>query len=140
GKPRDLVLPDGRKPSPKDVKQAEECGSVIIVMATDVPLDSRQLKRIARRGGAGLARLGAYYGNGSGDIALAFSTAQKVVHNQKGDFVVRDCLAESKIDTLFKAAAETTQEAVLNSMIASSAMRGRGRQKRPSLADWLAAN
>lgn len=138
GKPGDLVLPDGRKPSPKDLRHTEERGSVIIVMATDVPLDSRQLKRIARRGGAGLARLGAYYGNGSGDIAVAFSTAQKIAHDQEGDIIARDCLVEGRIDILFKAAAETTQEAVLNSMIASPAMSGRERQKRPSLADWLA--
>ncbi len=138
GKPGDLVLPDGRRPHPKDRKQAEERGSVIIVLAADVPLESRQLKRVARRAGAGLARLGAYYGNGSGDIALAFSTAHRIPHHAESDFIVRDILHEDKIDHLFQAAAETTQEAVLNAMIASPAMRGRGRSKRPSLADWLA--
>nr|MEC9421198.1 P1 family peptidase [Pseudomonadota bacterium] len=100
-------------------------------------LESRQLKRIARRAGAGLARLGAYYGNGSGDIALAFSTACKIAHFEESDFIACDILKEDKIDVLFQAAAETTQEAVLNAMIASPAMRGRGRSKRPSLADWL---
>ncbi len=137
GRPGDLVLPDGRRPHPKEARHSEERGSVIVVLATDVPLESRQLKRIARRAGAGLARLGAYYGNGSGDIALAFSTACKIAHFEEGDFVVRDILKEDKIDVLFQAAAETTQESVLNAMIASPAMRGRGRSKRPSLADWL---
>lgn len=140
GRPGDLVLPDGRMPHPKDVKQSEERGSVIIVLATDAPLESRQLKRIAKRAGAGLARLGAFYGNGSGDIALAFSTAQRIMHFEECDVVVRDIVAEDKIDLLFRAAAETTQEAVLNSMIASPAMRGRGRSKRPSLADWCTVN
>lgn len=137
GKPGDLVLPDGRKPHPKASAQTEERGSVIIVLATDVPLESRQLKRVARRAGAGLARLGAYYGNGSGDIALAFSTATRLEHFEQSDLIVRDILREDKIDLLFQASAETTQEAVLNAMIASPAMRGRGRSKRPSLADWL---
>jgi len=137
GKPGDLVLPDGRRPHPGTTEQAEERGSVIVVLATDVPLESRQLKRIARRAGAGLARLGAYYGNGSGDIALAFSTARRVKHFAQSDIVACDILAEDRIDVLFKASAETTQEAVLNAMIASPAMRGRGRNKRPSLADWL---
>ncbi|MHA7773031.1 DmpA family aminopeptidase [Roseibium sp. M-1] len=137
GRPGDLVLPDGRRPHPKDVGSTEERGSVIVVLATDVPLESRQLKRIARRAGAGLARLGAFYGNGSGDIVLAFSTACRIAHFGGADFIARDILAEDRIDILFQAAAETTQEAVLNAMIASPAMRGRGRNKRPSLADWL---
>jgi D-aminopeptidase len=137
GRPGDLVLPDGRRPHPKEARQSEERGSVIVVLATDVPLESRQLKRIARRAGAGLARLGAYYGNGSGDIALAFSIAGRINHFEVDDFIARDILREDKIDLLFQAAAETTQEAVLNSMISSPALRGRGRNKRPSLADWL---
>ncbi|MCK7611204.1 P1 family peptidase [Roseibium sediminicola] len=137
GRPGDLVLPDGRRPHPKAAVQTEERGSVIIVLATDVPLESRQLKRIAKRAGAGLARLGAYYGNGSGDIALAFSTAHRLAHFEESDFIARDILREDKIDSLFQAAAETTQEAVLNAMIASPAMRGRGRSRRPSLGDWL---
>jgi D-aminopeptidase len=140
GRAGDLVLPDGRMPNPEDAKQTEERGSVIIVLATDVPLESRQLKRVAKRAAAGLARLGAYYGNGSGDVAFAFSTAQRLAHFQKGDFVRREIMKEDCIDVLFKAAAETTQEAVLNSMIASPAMRGRAGNSRPSLADWLTEN
>nr|WP_319382340.1 P1 family peptidase [uncultured Roseibium sp.] len=138
GKPGDLTLPDGRKPRPADDAQTVERGSVIVVLATDVPLESRQLNRIARRTAAGLGRLGAYYGNGSGDIALAFSTAQRIPHFADGDFIARDVLREDGIDILFKAAAETTQEAVLNAMIASPRMQGFKGRSRPSLADWLA--
>lgn len=142
GRPGDLVLPEGLRPHPKDLKQSSrlpsvERGSVIILIATDVPLESRQLKRIAKRAGAGLARLGAYYGNGSGDIALAFSTARRVPHFAKGDFIACDILVEDKIDVLFKAVAETTQEAVLNSMIASPTVRGFKGKRRESLRDWL---
>ncbi|WP_434051688.1 MAG: P1 family peptidase [Roseibium sp.] len=140
GKPGDLILPDGRKPRPATGDQTVERGSVIVVLATDVPLESRQLKRVARRAAAGLGRLGAYYGNGSGDIALAFSTAQRMQHFGDADFVAHDILKEDKIDLLFKAAAETTQEAVLNAMIASPATQGFKGRARPSLADWLDAN
>lgn len=136
----DLVLPDGRRAAPESASADPERGSVIVVLATDVPLDSRQLKRVARRAGAGLARLGAYYGNGSGDIGFAFSTAQTIPHASERDFIARDCLHEDKIDLLFQAAAETTQEAVLNAMISSPAMHGKGDSFRPSLRDWLARN
>jgi D-aminopeptidase len=137
GRAGDLILPDGRRATPDKAGAAPERGSVIIVLATDVPLDSRQLKRVARRAGAGLARLGAYYGNGSGDIGLAFSTAQRIQHQLKDAIVARDCLHEDKIDLLFQAAAETTQEAVLNAMVASPAMWGKEDSFRPSLRDWL---
>ncbi|WP_269581729.1 DmpA family aminopeptidase [Roseibium sp. Sym1] len=140
GRPGDLILPDGRRAHPKGERQGEERGSVIVVLATDVSLESRQLKRIARRAGAGLARLGAFYGNGSGDIALAFSTGRRLPHFGECDFIACDILKEGRIDVLFQAAAETTQEAVLNAMIAAPAMRGWRRSKRPSLADWLEEN
>lgn len=133
----DLVLPDGRKPLPPDAGTVAERGSVIIVLATDVPLESRQLTRVARRAGAGLARLGAFWGNGSGDIALAFSTADPIDHDEPGDLVPLGVLNENRIDNLFRAAADATQEAVLNAMVAAVAMTGRDGHRRPSLADWL---
>lgn len=139
GRPGDLVLPDGRRPHPKDKGQVEERGSVIVVISTDVPLESRQLKRLAKRAGAGLARLGSFYGNGSGDIALAFSTAFRLPHDSGSDFIARDILHEDRIDILFRAVADTSQEAVLNAMISSPAMRGWKGHRRPSLADWLEA-
>ncbi|UEM02479.1 P1 family peptidase [Skermanella rosea] len=138
GRAGDLVLPDGRRPVPPDVRGPRgERGSVILLMATDIPLESRQLRRVARRGGAGLARLGAYWGHGSGDIALAFTTARRIRHDQARDIVETACLNENRIDRLFRAAAEATQEAVLNALCASPAMTGRDGHGRPSLADWL---
>jgi D-aminopeptidase len=136
----DLVLPDGRRPSPPEREPQPERGSVIVILATDVPLESRQLTRVARRGGAGLARLGAFWGNGSGDIAVAFTTADPIDHDQPRDLVGLRALNENRIDTLFRAAAEATQEAVLNAMVAAPAMTGRDGHFRPSLADWLGAN
>lgn len=140
GNAGDLVLPDGRRPVPPTQGiQPPERGSVIIILATDLPLESRQLTRIARRCGAGLARLGAFWGNGSGDIAIAFSTAGRIAHHDEADLVPLMVLNENRIDWAFRAAAEATQEAVLNAMLAAAETVGRDGNRRPSLADWLKA-
>lgn len=139
GNAGDLVLPDGRRPVPsaKRTAQPPERGSVIIILATDLPLESRQLTRVAQRCGAGLARLGAFWGNGSGDIAIAFSTANRVAHHEKADIVPLAALNENRIDLPFRAAAEATQEAVLNAMLAAPETVGRDGNRRASLADYL---
>jgi D-aminopeptidase len=138
GRAGDLVLPDGRRPSP-DIPGESEKGSIIVVVATDVPLEHRQLGRVTRRCGAGIARLGAFWGHGSGDISIGFSTAVTFDHDEPKAFISMTSLNESRIDLLFGAAVETTQEAVLNSLCAARAMRGRAGSERTSLADWLRA-
>lgn len=138
GNAGDLVLPDGRRPRPEGMTPAvPERGSVIILLATDLPLESRQLTRIARRAGAGLARLGSFWGNGSGDISLAFSTADPVPHDGPA-FRLSRVLAEEQIDIAFRAAAEATEEAVLNALAAAEPFVGRNGAWRPSLGQWLA--
>lgn len=139
GNAGDLVLPDGRRPvpQPQDGVATPERGSVIIVLATDLPLESRQLARIARRCGAGLARLGAFWGHGSGDIAVAFSTSGRIAHHERAGIVPIEILNENLIDLPFRAAAEATQEAVLNAMLAAPETLGRDGNRRPSLADAL---
>ncbi|CEJ13773.1 Peptidase family S58 [bacterium YEK0313] len=141
GNAGDLVLPDGRRPVPPDGadRGRPERGSVILVVATDIAMETRQLTRVARRGGAGLARLGAFWGHGSGDIALAFSTAGRIDHHETDDFVTLTALNESRIDLAFRAAAEATEEAVLNAMLAAPATTGRDGHHRPSLAAALGA-
>ena len=135
----DLVLPDGRRPDPRAPADPER-GSVIVVMATDLPLADRQLQRVARRAGAGLARLGAFWGHGSGDVALCFTTADPVDHEPAAPFATQVRLADGHIDIAFRAAAETTQEAVLNSLCMASAMPARNGRIYPCLADWLKEN
>lgn len=139
----DLVLPDGRRPDPNHfpypIRQPEQ-GSVMIILATDIPLEHRQLQRVIRRCGAGIARLGAFWGHGSGDIVIGFSTAVSFDHDEPSVFIKMQALNENRIDLLFQAAAEATQEAVLNSMCAASAMTGRDGNHRVSLADWLKAS
>jgi len=138
GKPGDLTLPDGRRVSPaSSIKSSADKGSVIVIVATDAPLDSRQLHRVSRRCGAGLARLGSFWGNGSGDIVIGFSTSQPINHDETRAFTSREQLNENIIDTFFQAACEATQEAVLNSMLMSPGMTGRAGHSVPSLADAL---
>lgn len=139
GRAGDLVLPDGRRPDPKQAVEVEK-GSIIIVLATDLPLGDRQLQRVARRAGAGLARLGSWWGHGSGDIAIAFTTADPVEHQPAAAFAPTRRLDDGQIDAVFQAAAETTAEAVLNALCAAKAVTGRKGKIFPALADWLAAN
>lgn len=131
----DLVLPDGRRPDPQSPPEGDK-GSVIVVLATDLPLGDRQLQRVARRGGAGLARLGAFWGHGSGDISLCFTTADPVAH-KPATFAPVQRLDDGRIDLAFRAATEATQEAVLNALCAAPATQGRNGRLYPALADWL---
>ena len=136
GRAGDLRLPDGRRIDPATAPTAE-AGSCIIVLGTDIPLEHRQLARVARRAGAGLAWCGSFWGNGSGDIALAFTTANRVPHDGGADLIVHRVLAEGRIDPLFQAAAEATQEAVLDALAAAETMVGRDGHRRLGLRGLL---
>ncbi|SCX24069.1 P1 family peptidase [Agrobacterium rosae] len=101
-------------------------GSIVIVLATDAPLSSRNLKRLAARSFGGLARTGAALSNGSGDYALAFSTAESVrrtPERRKGLYAYPE-LSNDVISALFEAAIEATEEAILNSICMASLTRG----------------
>ncbi|MEZ5345379.1 MAG: P1 family peptidase [Pyrinomonadaceae bacterium] len=99
-------------------------GSVIIVIATDAPLDARNLKRLALRAIMGLARTGAAGTNGSGDYAIAFSTAESV--RIKGSDTSRTgFLSNNSVSPLFLAAIEATEEAIYNSLFRATAITGR---------------
>ena len=102
------------------LKQEEDKGSIIVVIGTNAPLDSRQLKRLAKRAELGIARTGSYAGNGSGDIMVAFSTENKVKNDPKMalDDIIR--FSDHFINILFKAVVDATEEAVLNSMLNST--------------------
>lgn len=139
GRKGDLTLPDGRRPTP-DFPDQPEKGSIMMIMATDIPLEHRQLQRVIRRCGAGISRLGAFWGHGSGDIVIGFTTGVTIDHDEKSDLISMQALNEDKIDLLFRAAAESTQEAILNSMCAAESFTGRDGNSRKSLADWLKFN
>ncbi|MCH3845076.1 P1 family peptidase, partial [Campylobacter jejuni] len=76
--------------------------SIILLVATDAPLDARQLRRLSLRAGAGLARTGSVFGHGSGDIALAFSTAYTVPQQAEQPMPALAMLHETRIDPLFE--------------------------------------
>lgn len=103
----------------------QDDGSLIVIVATDAPLLPHQLKRVARRVTLGMARTGSLGGNGSGDIFLAFSTANpEATHpNEKGVANIQT-LTNDHLDPIFAATVYATEEAILNSMIAAEDMTG----------------
>ncbi|MHB1392263.1 MAG: DmpA family aminopeptidase [Clostridia bacterium] len=119
-----------------DIKD-EDKGSVIVIMATDIPLSDRQLKRVSKRAAVGLSRLGSHLGNGSGDVVISFSTANRIRHYEERDIIDIKMINEEKINLLFRAAAEATEEAVLNSMIACDAATGRNGNMRETLRKYI---
>ncbi|HSV15545.1 MAG TPA: P1 family peptidase, partial [Tepidisphaeraceae bacterium] len=101
----------------------EDTGSIIIVVATDAPLLPHQTKRLARRATMGLARTGSVSGNGSGDIFIAFSTANAKVAAAKSAVNV-SMLPNDEINAVFEAAVQATEEAIVNAMVGAETMRG----------------
>ena len=104
--------------------KASDVGSCIVLLATDLPLDSRQLGRVARRASVGLARLGSFIGQGSGEVFLAFSTANSFDPREKAATRTVTAFHENKLDLPFRAAAECTEEAVLNCLFTAHTITG----------------
>jgi D-aminopeptidase len=104
--------------------RSREMGSIIIVVATDAPLLPHQLKRLARRASLGLARTGSVAGNGSGDLFLAFSTANAEAAKPKG-LARLTALPNEEMNPLFEATVQATEEAILNALVAARTMTGR---------------
>lgn len=117
--------------------KASDKGSIIIILASDLPLSDRQLGRVCRRSGIGLARLGSRMGHGSGEIAIAFSTAFPVRVGESADILQVAILNEERMDTVFRASIEAVEEAVLNSMLAATRVEGRNGHSRESLSTLL---
>ena len=115
-------VPVGREIPDKTVRD-EDIGSIIIVVATDAPLIPTQLKRLARRAALGLGRDGSFAGDGSGDIFIAFSTANPGAIASKG---VRDLkmLPNQQLNPIFLATVQATEEAIVNAMVAAETMKG----------------
>lgn len=118
GVPVGALLPVPAAPKAKDD------GSIIIVVATDAPLLPHQLERLARRATMGLARNGSYSGNGSGDIFIAFSTANATASQARAADV--HTLGNDQLDPLFLACADATEEAIVNALVAGRTMSGNG--------------
>lgn len=117
-----------------------EKGSIIALIATDAPLDARQLRRLALRAGAGLARTGSVFGHGSGDIALAFSTAYTVPQQASRTMPAIAMVHDALIDPLFQAAADATEQAIVHVLLQARSVTGyRGHKRRAftdAFPDW----
>ena len=106
----------------------KEDGSCMIVIMTDAPLNDRNLKRLAARSMFGLARTGGIASNGSGDFAIAVSTAEelRIPHSSGSMFEENRVLRNDRLDILFQAVIEATEEAIINSLFAAKTMKGKG--------------
>ena len=100
-------------------------GSIIVIIATDAPLDSRQLTRLAKRAALGLARTGSTARHGSGDFMLAFSTANVIPHYPKEPTFQQTHLADTHLNPLITATVEATEEAILNALTMATTVVGR---------------
>ena len=107
------------------------------IIATDLPVSDRQLKRIIRRAGVGIARTGAYTGHGSGEVMIGFTTAGRLQGKDSPEIMTSTCIREDLINVAFKAAAEAVHEAILNSMTAAGRTGGLAGEVYYSLSEFL---
>lgn len=133
GKMRNLTIDGGvigrtlDKEFPQDSRRGESEGSIIVVVATDTPLISSQLNRVAQRSALGLGRAGSHAASTSGEIIIAFSTAnRKPRPTRTSDSIINlKCISDYHINTVYEAVIEATEEAALNAIFCSNGMAGR---------------
>lgn len=118
---------------PENLAESDQ-GSIILIVATDLPLSARQLRRVLRRTSVGMARLGSYIGHGSGEIAVGFTTAPRT---DQGSFQTQTILKEERMNLPFRAVGECAEEAILQSMWQAGADVALDGQPIPSLRQFL---
>lgn len=139
GKFEDLTI-DGKQVGRElsgPIDKSKDKGSVITIIATDLPLSSRQLNRICRRVVVGLSQSGSIVTNGSGEISLAFSTANRVPHEPKEFFMEIKIMDDNKMDVVFRAVKESVEEAVLKSLFEAREVTGRDGVTLKALSDII---
>jgi len=128
---------DGRPFPPSEADSGDSGdsgdGSCMVVVATDAPLDARNLRRLARRALFGLARAGSVMSNGSGDYVVAFSTHSAGKHDPREPLHSLSVLSNARMTPLFRAVVEATEESVLNSLVAARTTRGRAGREAPAI-------
>ncbi|KZE66160.1 aminopeptidase [Fictibacillus phosphorivorans] len=117
--------------------EEKDKGSVMIIVATDLPVSERQLNRIIKRSVAGLSRTGSIITHGSGEVVIGFSTATKIPHDKPADCLTIPTIHEEDMDLAFRAVGEAVEEAVLNSLVTATHVIGRDGNERPALKDLL---
>jgi L-aminopeptidase/D-esterase-like protein len=117
---------------PEGAQREREQGSIIAVVATNAPLLPHQLRRVARRAALGIGRMGGIAGAGSGDLFLAFSTAKPGPVDTSGVGSV-PMLEDDRIDPVYEATVQATEEAIINAMLAARTMTGADYLRVPAL-------
>jgi L-aminopeptidase/D-esterase-like protein len=116
-------------------RREESDGSIIVVIATDVPLINSQLNRVAKRAALGLGRTGSYAASTSGEIIIAFSTSNRKprLPHSRSKFMTLKCISDNQINAVYEAAIEATEEAVINAIFCSNGMNGREKRWCPPI-------
>ena len=122
-----------------DAPASRDKGSIIMVVGTDVPLSSRQLDRVSRRAAISLGRCGSYMGNGSGDICITFSTANKISHYSEKKIIEYRALYEDALDDVFEAAVEAIEESIISALWHAETVTGVRGNTAVSLRDSMRA-
>jgi D-aminopeptidase len=140
GRPEELLIGGAQigrhlRPDKEPSRESSPAGSVMIVLATDAPLSARQLERLCRRAGAGLARTGSTIDHGSGDFVIAFSTTHRIAHTPTAFTAPVSLVVDEErvLSWLFLAVVECVEEAVLNSLCAATTVVGRDDHVRHAL-------
>jgi L-aminopeptidase/D-esterase-like protein len=118
-----------------DGRREESDGSIIVVIASDIPMISSQLNLVAKRAALGLGRTGSYAASSSGEIIIAFSTGNRKPRTSRTSdhFISLKCISEYHINIVYEAVIEATEEAVLNAVFCSNGMNGRLQRQCPPL-------
>ncbi len=135
GSLRDLTICGDKVGARLTGEETKDKGSCIMIISTDAPLSSRQLKRVTHRAQNGLARTGAITSGGSGEVVLAFSTANRIDPSEQ----MRECriLNDNSLDLIFRATVETVEESIIRSMYEAEPVTGVGGHKRDSLRNLI---
>ena len=140
GKLRDLLIhqqPVGMRIYERVGMDKPDKGSCIVILATGIPLSDRQLRRVIKRCSVGLARLGSFIGQSSGEVFIGFSTANRVPDAPERAIMDMKCISDACLDPVFRAAAECTEESVLNSLTAAEDVTGFNATTRVSLNHFM---
>lgn len=116
GAPGNLIIGGKHYDTNLGREERKDEGSIIMLLATDIPLNERQLSRLAKRSMVALGRVGSYCGNGSGDIAIAFTTANRLPHYSQKNILETRMFYDENIDRVFVAGVEAVEEAIISSL------------------------
>lgn len=137
GEAGNLVIGGNHYDTNKCSNNKKDEGSIIIIIATDIPLSERQLKRVSKRATISLARMGSYCGNGSGDIAIAFTTANRLPHYSKKNIINFQMFYDENIDVVFEATVEAVEESIVSALYHAETITGIRNTTAIGLQDFL---